>query len=166
MTGQGHGFEENLDIYGDLSDTPNFSGVAQLVGLDKAAKISLADHGRSLFIPKNARLGHRLADLIGLSALQRLMSVYGGMNYEVPTIPAQCAKIIIGLRQKTSHCQLANETFTSRRKVIRLKNEIARHGGAMIGDFFYPIEIDGPNAAFSECELYLNNRYARGKTGT
>ena len=100
--------------------------LVDVIGLTAALKLVEAHGGTHIWVPKHARLGHWLAILIGLEALERLCAYYDSTQVEIPL----CAKmlrmikeraIVAEFEQGASNNQLARKHGTTDRTIRRIR---------------------------------------------
>ncbi len=77
----------------DIEDQDTLGMLIRLAGQDAAFLIVENWPGQRLFIPKNARPGHRLSNLIGIDAANALCAEFGGLLIKVPLARSWRARV-------------------------------------------------------------------------
>lgn len=108
-----------------------FDMIVELIGVEKAAALSLALGGRRIYVPRNPGPHHPLAAAIGEEAAQAVAAEFPSHRLDIP-LTAGKRKMIVSLRndQRLSIARIAQELRCTERHVYQvLADEKAQQPG-------------------------------------
>lgn len=98
----------------ELSENPTVEAITRLIGEELALRLFRDLGGKIIYIPLTAGQHSPITVSIGIEAAERLSKVYGGLRYQLPTVPARDAEIFRLYNSGVSILGIAHQMRLSR----------------------------------------------------
>lgn len=110
----------------DLPDCPTIPGIAMLIGMEQAARISSELGGLKLYIPKNPGEHSVLSAIIGTEDARAVAEIWGGMELLVPISIGKHAEAVAMLQAGERVSTIVRKLRCSRKFVYGIKYKLEK----------------------------------------